>query len=415
MSKNDSSENVPGEQTAAPLIFDHHSAEYVANHGEILRELRDVCPIAHSPLHGGFSVVTKYKDVATAARDDDTFSSAWRADGTRGGINQPPFTDRRVGLLAMDPPESTAYRRALMPFFTKAAIESREEELKRIVEDALDSVIENGACDLVEDFTDRIPAVTTLSMLGLPLETWRPFAHFLHDFIVRSDDEEKDRWFLDFLAEEIAARKADPRDDGLSWIVNSEIDGQKAPDDVILENVFLIMVGGFDPTSAFLANSLLYLSQHEDDRSRLKENPDLLESACEEFLRFYTPVMSLARTVTTNVRLGRTDLSEGDRVLLSWYSANHDEEMFTDSEHVVLDRFPNRHQAFGLGSHRCLGSHLARATFRLAVGDVLERIPDYRINVDKSKRFPEIPVNNGWFSMPMEFTPGKRLHESSDS
>jgi cytochrome P450 len=397
-------------------VFDHHSAEYVHEYLTVYEQARDHCPVVHSPAHGGYHVVSRYEDIARIARDDDTFSSEWRADGSRGGLSIPALIERH-GFIEMDPPASTAFRRAYMPLFTQRAVKEREPAMRRTVEEAIDSFIEDGACDLVRDFTDRIPAMNTIRLLGLPDEIWRPFAEFFHHAVSDAPDdptgqrENPDRWFWDFLAAEIADRQENPRDDGLTFIVTREFDGKQAPDAVILENVFLIMLGGFDTTSAFLSNTFLHMDRDRSIRQRLLDEPNLMDSACEEFLRVITPVLALARTVTKSCEIGGEEFHEGDRLLLPWVSANYDETVFVEPDTIRLDRFPNKHQSFGLGSHRCLGSYIARTNFRFAVDAVLTRMPDYTIATDSCLRFPRIPANNGWFSMPTTFTPGKRIYQ----
>jgi cytochrome P450 len=166
----------------------------------------------------------------------------------------------------------------------------------------------------------------------------------------------------------------------------------------------LMMAGGMDTTTAVLANAALYLFQNPDERRRLIDEPELLPSAIEEFLRFYSPVQALARTVASDTVLHGQQLREGQRLLLSWASANRDETVFDRADEVVLDRKPNRHAAFGLGAHRCLGSHLARLEIRIVLGELLRRAPNYRILSGESERYESIGVVNGWSTMPIRIS-----------
>jgi cytochrome P450 len=284
--------------------------------------------------------------------------------------------------------------------------------MHQIVGEAIDDFIELGRCDLVKDFADRVPATATMEMLDLPVEGWGEFAGMFHHFVSDAPPEGELRSqpsiVYDYIAEQLDARRASPRDDRLTWILNLEVDGQKMPEDVLLETVFLLMVAGYDTTAALLSNVLLHLSHHDDDRRRLIAHPDLLDSAGEEFLRAFTPVLSLARTTTKDVEVAGTLIPAGSRVLLSWYSANHDEKVYAAPEEIILDRFPNRHQAFGLGSHRCLGSFIARANLKLTLSEVLTRMPDYVIDESAAVPFATLGANNGWHSLPATFTPGAR-------
>lgn len=391
------------------MEFDHFSPEYAKDHLAILADLRERCPIAHSSLYDGFYVITRYDDVATVIRDDETFSSEWREDGSRTGVHIPPFPERH-SFLEMDPPESTKYRRALLPLFSPASVKARNVRRQEIVRVAIDEVIESGRFDLVVEYTDRIPAMTTLDLLGLPDDKWREVIGFFHHYTSAPAGASVDpQWLMSYIRAQIKERRESPRDDGLSWILDQKLGDTAISDEEVTESVWLIMAGGFDTTSALLSNTLLYLSENPSDRDRLISNPELLPSACEEFLRVVSPVVSLARSVTRECTLSSQTFQENDRLLVSWAAANHDPAQFSSPDEVILDRFPNRHQAFGLGAHRCIGSTVARENFVAAVGEVLRRIPDYRVIKEESIRYPAIPNNNGWLSMPIEFTPGHRL------
>lgn len=401
------------EKPGGDAAFDHHSPEYVRASHDMFARLRRECPVAHSPLYGGFYVVTRYDDVARVARDDALFSSEWSADHARLGLSIPPMPHGH-GFIEMDPPESLKYRRAINPMFSPAAVERALPMIRGYVTAAIDDFIERGECDIVREFADRIPAMTTMGMLGLDVAGWKRYVDYFHHVV--SDDLEDaaylerfgaDNWVLGTLKEMIAERRARPRDDGLTWVINREIDGRPMTDEAAAESLILLMVGGFDTTSALLSNTLLHLSRNPEMRSRLTSDPSLMDGACEEFLRYFSPVQSLARTVTADCQLGGQHLRAGERLLLSWASANLDEKEFSDPEEVRIDRFPNRHQAFGLGTHRCAGSHLARAEFRLAVGEVLRRLPDYVAHPERGEQFRSTGMNNGWFSIPITFTPGR--------
>lgn len=395
--------------------FDHHSAAYVERSHSILRRLRAECPVAHTSAHGGYHVATRYRDVAQAARDDVTYSSAWLpGEGQPKGIAIPP-TLVRFGFIMMDPPESLKHRRAINPLFSPAAVERLLPRLRHHVTLAIDEFIEKGRCDLVHDLADRVPAMATIEVMGLDLADWRRYVeHFHHSVSADAttdqyrDEHGPDNWVIRTLREAIRERRVRPRGDGLTYMINQPIDGVPMTDESAVENLLLILVGGFDTSAALLSNALLHLSRVTEDRDRLVADPALLETATEEFLRYFSPVQNLGRTVTRPTVLGDRHLELGDRVLLCWASANLDEEEFAEPERILLERFPNRHQAFGLGTHRCAGSHLARAEFKATLTEVLKRLPDYRVLEAECLRYPSIGSNNGWMSMPAVFTPGPR-------
>jgi cytochrome P450 len=192
-----------------------------------------------------------------------------------------------------------------------------------------------------------------------------------------------------------------------------EVDGEKLNDETVIAMCNLIIAGGNDTTTSLLSNAFIYLSEHPDQRAWLLESPaERIPMACEEFLRFYTPTQGLARTVTADVEIGGHSLKPGDRVLMSFASANRDPDVFDRPDEIVLDRWPNKHQAFGLGLHRCLGSNLTRIEFRVVLEEVLRRMPDFVVDADASHPYETIGIVNGWIDMPATFTPGPR--EGSD-
>jgi cytochrome P450 len=171
-----------------------------------------------------------------------------------------------------------------------------------------------------------------------------------------------------------------------------------------------MLSGGLDTTSALLSNTVHYLAEHPDVRAHLRGHPDRIRTSTEEFLRVFSPVQALARNVTADTVLRGTTLPAGSRVLVSWASANFDDREFAEPEKVLLDRYPNRHQAFGLGQHRCVGSHLARMEFAVALDTLLRRLGDYVETEGGAVPFDTVGTNNGWISIELEFTPGPRVH-----
>jgi cytochrome P450 len=168
------------------------------------------------------------------------------------------------------------------------------------------------------------------------------------------------------------------------------------------------MSGGVDTTTAVASAAFVHMHYHPEDRRRLIEQPELTDSAIEEFLRLYPPARTHARTVIQDVELGGCQLRKDDRLILGEGSACHDESAFPDAGKFIIDRFPNRHLAFGMGLHRCPGSHIARAMFKEMLIQVLERMPDYRIAEEGLKEYPHWYALGGWSTAPVTFTPGTR-------
>ncbi|SHN17444.1 cytochrome P450 [Cryptosporangium aurantiacum] len=394
------------------VSFDHHSPEYAHGWREINADLRGRCPVARTDAHGGFWVISKYDDVAAVARDDATFSSYQELpDGSRTGATIPVAPLRQVPI-EMDPPEFFAYRKLLNPSFSPASVKAWEPFVRDVTTFCLDRVIAAGTTDLIRDIASPVPAILTLRVLGLPTEDWQVFSDTTHDLVhTVPGTPENDTALAGMFAligqitQTIVERRAAPADDLISHLVRSEIDGRPLTDERLMEVITLVILGGVDTTGSLIGNALHWLQHHPEQRERLRVDPSLLPAATEEFLRFFSPVPGLARTATTDCVIGGQTIAAGDRLFLSWSSANHDEDAFDAPGEVRLDRTPNRHQSFGLGIHRCLGSNVARLEFRVVLEEVLRRLPDYVIDVEAATPYSSIGVVNGWVSLPATFTP----------
>lgn len=187
------------------------------------------------------------------------------------------------------------------------------------------------------------------------------------------------RLILPFFAEQIADRRANPRDDDLvTQLIQADVEGEPVPDSHIIGTCNLMLVAGIDTTSSSIGSSLWHLAQHPEHRRQLREQPDLWPTAVEELLRAYAPV-TMARIVTEDVEFMGCPMKAGDRVLMAFLAANRDPAVFDDPEAVRLDREGNRHMAFGSGIHRCAGSNLPRLELRVALQVFLERIPEFTL------------------------------------
>lgn len=314
--------------------------------------------------------------------------------------------------LELDPPRFTAFRKLLNPLFSPSASERWRPFVRQAADFMIDKVCEAGECDLVNDIASPVPAMLTMRMLGLPLDDWEDVATPFHEIswaVPGSEMYERAIGgifrVLGRLSAELQTRRVEPADDILTFFTTAEIDGQLLTEEEILKICFLMLIGGVDTSTGLLSHALAWLSQHPDERQRLIDEPDLLPKATEEFLRWASPAPALARTVTAETELGGQKLCPGDRLLLLWGSANQDEEVFDDPDQVDLDRWPNRHQAFGLGAHRCLGSNLGRIQFQEVLMAVLTRIGDYTVDLSAAEHYPSLGQVNGYTTLPARFTP----------
>ncbi len=391
--------------------FDHHSSEFAADPWPTLAELRRTCPVARSDRYDGFWVLTRYEEIRQVALDDQTFSSAET-------ILVPPKKNAKQKSIPieMDPPDFLEYRRLLHPMFSPAATDRLEPVIECFVHRCIDDFIEHGEADLVHDLANPVPAMVTLHKLGMNVGEWRRFSEPMHKTVFLRQDSpgragvlEELAWIAQTIRETIAERRAVPRDDMITYLTHGEVFGEPVSDHGVQEMVMLTLQGGLDTTGSAISSALIHLDRDRDARRRLIDEPDLLPTAVEEFLRYESPQFALARTAKRDVTIGDREIRAGDRILLVWASGNRDEEMFERPDEVLLDRSPNRHMAFGLGAHRCLGSNFARRQILLTLRTVLRRLPDYEVDYERLVKAETIGVTYGTFSLPARFTPGPRL------
>jgi cytochrome P450 len=405
-----------------PVVdFDHHSGSYAADPFGTLGRLRAEGRMLFSNRHGGYWIPTRYDDVVAVAKDDATYSSKHNLGGS-GGTGEGPYSGIvhpgspvASSFIEMDPPQSLKYRRLLTSWFSRRSIEHLRPGFRQISAALLDARIEDGSIDLVMDFANPVPTIAVLWWLGLPVEDWHSYAEAMHATAhIKPGSEATARigeLFGDItrmLLSAVGARRRRNHGDLLSELIRFEVDGKSLTDEDLLSLLNLIISGAVDTTTSLVACILYYLGDNPDVRSHLASHPGDWAHAIEEFLRYFTPNQAMARTVTRDVELGGQQLHENDRILVFWAAANHDPAAFDNPEELKLDRAPNRHVSFGIGSHFCIGSHFARAEATVMLEEVFRLIPDYKIDKQRTERYQTVGINNGYVRMPATFTPGKK-------
>ncbi|TKJ34390.1 cytochrome [Blastococcus sp. CCUG 61487] len=362
--------------------FSHMDEEYAANAHEIWDDLRERCPIARSERFGGTWLPTRYEDVAAIAYDTENFTSRHIIVGNF----RPPMDLAPVGSvppISSDPPFHHDARKLLLPAFTKTNTAKQEPTTRAFCHSLIDAFEGRDVVDAATEYAMHIPVRVIADMLGFPTEDTPKFKVFVENAlegINRSPEERQasTEELFTYILEQIRDHVENPRDDLTTYLINAELYGEKLSPQHVAGTMILLLIAGIDTTWSAIGASLWHLAENPEDRKRLVAEPELRATAVEEFLRAYAPV-TMARLVKEDVELGGVKMKKEDWVLLPFPAANRDPERFEDADKVIIDREVNRHAAFGLGIHRCAGSHLARMELRVALDVWLDRIPEFTL------------------------------------
>ena len=366
--------------------FDHTDPEWVADPYLIWDELRTRCPVAHTDRYGGTWLPVRHDDVAAVAYDTEHFTSrSVVVSEVRPGPDDLPAPIGLAPPITSDPPFHALARRLLLPAFAPKPIEALEPFTRELCVELLDATAGERQIDAAVDYAQHIPLRVIVRMLGFPQEDadlFRRFIRMVLEDVDQSAEERQavvDEGELDaYIDARIAEHLAEPQDDLTSFLLDAELDGNKLDPDHVRGTMVLLMIAGIDTTWSAIGASLWHLAQNPADRRRLAAEPELMATAVEEFLRAYAPV-TMARLVATDFDFRGRQMKEGDWLLLPFPAANRDPEHFPDADKVQIDRVENRHAAFGLGIHRCIGSNLARMEPRVALEEWIKRYPDFEL------------------------------------
>jgi cytochrome P450 len=327
----------------------------------------------------------RHRDISAVAYDTEHFTSrAVVVSELRPGPDMPPAPIGVAPPITSDPPFHAVARRMLLPAFGPKPVAALEAFTRGLCQELLDATTGRAEFDAAVDYAQHIPIRVIIGMLGFPQEDADLFRRFIQHVLEDVDlpPEERQAVFdteIDaYMDARIAEHRAEPRDDLTSFLLEAEIGGQKLAPEHVRGTMLLLMIAGIDTTWSAVGASLWHLATHPEDRRRLAAEPGLMDTAVEEFLRAYAPV-TMARLVAKDVELDGRMLHEGDWLLLPFPAGNRDPEFFQDAGTVRLDRAENRHAAFGLGIHRCLGSNLARMELRVALEEWMARYPQFEL------------------------------------
>jgi len=370
--------------------FDHTDPQWVADPYPIWDELRRACPVARSERYGGTWLPVRHRDVAAVAYDTEHFTSrSVVVSEVRPGPDDMPAPIGVAPPITSDPPFHALARRLLLPAFSPKAIAALEPLTRDLCRELLAATDGKTEFDAAVEYAQHIPLRVIIGMLGFPQEDADIFRRFIQMILedvgasAAHRQEQMERGEIDeYIDARITEHLAQPRDDLTTFLLEAELDGNKLAPEHVRGTMVLLMIAGIDTTWSAIGASLWHLAQHSEDRKLLASKPEVMATAMEEFLRAYAPV-TMARLVAKDFEFDGCPMKEGDWLLLPFPAANRDPEVFDGADDVRLDRADNRHSAFGLGIHRCLGSNLARMELRVALEEWMACYPDFEL-VDPS-------------------------------
>jgi cholest-4-en-3-one 26-monooxygenase len=353
----------------------------------------------HSPWHwdakNDLWVVSRHEDVVHVSRHPELFSAA---EGVRPAVAAP------MSIISMDDPEHTRQRRLINRGFTPAKVRELTAHMRELANQIIDEIAERGECDFVEDMAIHVPLIVIAELMGLDPDQRHRLYRWSDAMMAGDGHTDPDDPVLHGAAEAfgefalmcqglIEERREQATDDIIGILTQADEQGALAhggggsgtspngelSNDDLLLFLALLVVAGNETTRNALTGGLMALSRFPEQRQRLVDEPDLMDTAVDEIVRYVSPVLSFCRTVTEDHTHDGTQLRAGQKVLMLYQSANRDEDVFDDPDELRLDRDPNPHVAFGIGTHYCLGANLARAEIRVVFEELFRRLSDIRV------------------------------------
>ena len=396
----------------ADVPFHPMDPEFVANPYPMYQRLRSEDPVHRSPL--GFWVLTRYDDVVWALRDARLAKEAITSVvAERFGIVNPPTLTR--SMLDSDPPDHTRLRGLVSKAFTPRVVEQLRPRVQAIVDDLLARLDGRHGIDLIEDFAYPIPVIVICELLGVPVEDRDRFrawgldmARSLDAVLFGPQSDVADRGAAarhalgDYFRELIKERRKAPRQDMLSDLIAAEEAGDRLTETEMLATCILLLVAGHETTVNLIGNGTLALLRNPGELRRLRENPGLIATAVEELLRYDGPVQRTARVPSEDVKIRDQVIGKGELVMPFIGAADRDPAHFADPDRLDIGRRENRHVAFGYGIHFCLGAPLARVEGQIALGTLVQRLPNLALATDRPQFRMSLTLR-GLSSLPVTF------------
>ncbi|MEP5567103.1 MAG: cytochrome P450 [Halioglobus sp.] len=357
-----------------------------------LKQIRQAGPIVKidDPITGiPYWAVTRIEEMDFISKNPKLFSSAARSAFP---MEMDEFTVemQQNTIINMDPPIHQKVRRIVRNAFTPKRVDSYAADFRKHAKAIVDSVATRGECEFVEEVAAELPLIAILELLGVPLEDRKQFFDWTNTMIFADDpdmsisEEEGQLAAIEVIgyAMQLAAKhREEPMDNITSALLDAELDGEHVSEDIFGWMFILILVGGNESTRTVMAQGMRLLMEHPDQLQYLVDNPDKIGNAVEEMLRFNTAFISMRRTATEDVEVGGQLIKSGDKVILHYHAANHDEKVFGDDamefDVTRAERMPdlyNQLRSFGIGQHFCIGTHLARLELNVMFEEIIPRL-----------------------------------------
>ncbi|MCP5025649.1 MAG: cytochrome P450 [Actinomycetia bacterium] len=358
--------------------------QWGANAIDIWNDVRDQCPMATTERYGRAFMPVTMEGVSQVAHDTENFSSVWvnvaRPDAPRAPA--PPITS--------DPPEHQDHRRLLLGVFSPRKVAELEDDMREYCRSLIAQLEGLDVADAAEQYSQHIPVHAICKVSGVPEADADIFRDWIYknfqlapkDNAVRAEVMSEMTSYVDQILKD---RLENPQDDLVTFIANAEIEGEPVDWGLKIGYVRLLIIAGIDTTWSAIGSGLWHFAQHPDQVAQLiaTENDDMLwQTASEEVLRFYAPV-TMARKVIKDTEVSGCPVHAGDQMMLTFPAANHDPDSFEKPEEFQIDRARNRHVAFGLGIHRCVGSNLARLELLVALQEWMRAFPNYSLDASR--------------------------------
>lgn len=361
--------------------FDHLTEEWASNPWPIWEKLRGEDSLARSENHGGYYVASTYEDVCAITRDTATFSNS--PGSAIPHLEMPPMPP-----VHYDPPDHTKYRRLINPYFAPSVVAELEPVIRNLVEDLLGPRLAADRFDVLRDVAEPLTKEVTFKLMGIE-EQPDGIHKWVDDLLYKNEDTpESSQKIMDFMAAELQRRRQNPGDDVLSGLVSAEIDGRSLTDLELVSASVLILSAGLETTNSAIGGGTLYMLQDVEVRNQLlAADEKTWRLAMDEIVRWVSPASANARHVKQDKTIHGCPMHTGDQVLVIWGSANRDELEFPNPDALKIDRFPNRHVGFGMGPHRCVGSHLAKLIMTTYFRRILPELEHFQLDGDDAVRW----------------------------